>query len=1176
MPGGTGWPSDEAMAPVALPSHRSPADPEEALLQKLTAGSLFRPHFLLTSAKRARNKAFGSWGGEDSKAAVARVLGAWSAGGTAAERTKRLVHQALGFDALWAKGDPNHPQKGRPAEQHPPIPDLILFGAEEAKEAYARGGQRASPPPAVLVFAEELPGGAIDFELKLKSPWSTSRVVVYTDGARWRLYLRDTGRLGEAREGFRYYEFDLAEYVRVVDHAQEPKDAELVARAGNWFTWFFSSAGIGEDEPTSFVHEGLAWTNRFVYGVEQSVFTRLGTALEHMARLVIALAREKGEAAPPVEELRERAIWLILRCVYLLMLEHNKSGGLRVAPCIAPLVEEHVVRARQTREGNVTADKELWPALLESFRKYRRAGVGSLAALLRQIRGVDDVAQLTAREATAHVGGALQSLATARLDDVHEAGLIDFGMLSVEHLGAIYERLMDLTVTVKGQVAYVVGTGKGKGEKGAAGGERRAAGAYFTPPALVSHLVSEALKGEFERILLAGSWEGVLGTLGELRIVDPTMGSGHFLVGAARSIRCLLVTAAKKYGCDSAEEVEKEFKNAVCTCLYGVDLNAALVTLARFAVGMLVAPQYTCEELGAHLRVGDSLWGCAVVADLEISEENELALCEAIWEEGLPAPDMAALRERIEAHARASGKDWLGGWDEAASDQAAEWRKTPAYRQLKVRADRRVSAFDSRHFHWCLEFPCVVGTFRGGFHAVVGNPPWAEVGEQYMEKGPALTRLRAFLQGENERSKADGSGMYALVPLTRHTLYNCFLHRAVALTDSELAFVVRSTFLTNLGSRVARQLLQDACPMKVVHGFTQRYTKDELFPGVNHAACTVSASKGHHGPVRLACGTTLGTLLGEGCVVELNPYQDLEFIVPMVVPQSRLVFEKLRSIEQRLKGRLTSAKGTRKAQVGECSSGEPLWEGTNILGAFTLGGPCKRKCRLSSLPEGHKWHRARPRIGMKQVCDPADHFRTGAVLLEPNVPCDASIVQFFLADEAPDEHVYFYLALLNSFVIDWYVRRLTGESKNLSQGTVLHVPMPNVDLTTDTAADPSAEWARLLQKVPDEAKLLLTVDGLFDESLSSVTALLIHGARAQVAGREEWGSQADPKGRKDDVSKYMNVNKFSPGSSSSTTDVLRRGQVLLNHLVARAYGMSAEDLRRVHADLEVFWVGKHA
>eukprot|EP00967_Tisochrysis_lutea_P036506 scaffold43940_cov22-Tisochrysis_lutea.AAC.1 len=54
----------------------------------------------------------------------------------------------------------------------------------------------------------------------------------------------------------------------------------------------------------------------------------------------------------------------------------------------------------------------------------------------------------------------------------------------------------------------------------------------------------------------------------------------------------------------------------------------------------------------------------------------------------------------------------------------------------------------------------------------------------------------------------------------------------------------------------------------------------------------------------------------------------------------------------------------------------------------------------------------------------------------------------------------------------------------------------------------------------------------------------------------------------------MNVNRFSPGSYS-TTDGLRREQVLLNHLVARAYGMTAEDLRRVNTDLEVFWVGKH-
>ncbi|WP_443033656.1 BREX-2 system adenine-specific DNA-methyltransferase PglX [Streptomyces sp. CA2R101] len=98
------------------------------------------------------------------------------------------------------------------------------------------------------------------------------------------------------------------------------------------------------------------------------------------------------------------------------------------------------------------------------------------------------------------------------------------------------------------------------------------------------------------------------GKFGELKMIDPTCGSGHFVLGAFR--RMVRLFAEREPGRDVHERV-RDALNAV----HGVDINPFAVAIARFRLliaGMAASGVRTLAQAGKydwpiHLAVGDSL-----------------------------------------------------------------------------------------------------------------------------------------------------------------------------------------------------------------------------------------------------------------------------------------------------------------------------------------------------------------------------------------------------------------------------------------------------------------------------------------------------------------------------------------------------------------------------------------
>ena len=116
--------------------------------------------------------------------------------------------------------------------------------------------------------------------------------------------------------------------------------------------------------------------------------------------------------------------------------------------------------------------------------------------------------------------------------------------------------------------------------------QRRAAGVYYTPPALATYVVAETLVPILPRL----RWD----TDGapRLRVLDPAAGSGRFLVAAAD----VLADVAAERGFDRAAARAA----IIGRCLVGIERDEAAATLAREALGP-----------GADVRVGDVLLGGA-------------------------------------------------------------------------------------------------------------------------------------------------------------------------------------------------------------------------------------------------------------------------------------------------------------------------------------------------------------------------------------------------------------------------------------------------------------------------------------------------------------------------------------------------------------------------------------
>jgi hypothetical protein len=293
--------------------------------------------------------------------------------------------------------------------------------------------------------------------------------------------------------------------------------------------------------------------------------------------------------------------------------------------------------------------------------------------------------------------------------------------------------------------------------------ERRRSGSHYTPRELTEPIVKTTLRPILEAFDGVPRPEQLL----DLRICDPAMGSGAFLVGACRYLGDELVSAWQRTGTTPAippDEDPQLFARRLVAqrCLYGVDRNPFAVQLAKLSLWLVtLAREHPFTFLDHALRGGDSLVGLSAkqiaafhwdagaqqtlwahrVEELVREAEQRRTQLESLANIDDTAEKLRLLAESDEALAlvRLIGDAVVAAFFAEDKDRKREQRRQE-YELIAqgsigtVLAGGRLEAIAEElrateppvlPFHWQVEFAEVFRRANPGFDAIVGNPPFA-------------------------------------------------------------------------------------------------------------------------------------------------------------------------------------------------------------------------------------------------------------------------------------------------------------------------------------------------------------------------------------------------------------------------------------------------------------------
>ncbi|MYK73549.1 MAG: N-6 DNA methylase [Acidimicrobiaceae bacterium] len=294
--------------------------------------------------------------------------------------------------------------------------------------------------------------------------------------------------------------------------------------------------------------------------------------------------------------------------------------------------------------------------------------------------------------------------------------------------------------------------------------ERRRSGSHYTPRELTEPIVRIALEPIFDRMQQEAGGPLRPEQILDLKVCDPAMGSGAFLVGACRQLADALIESWRTHSV--APEIPPDEDETILTrrmvaqrCLYGVDRNPKAVDLAKLSLWLTtLAKEHPLTFLDHALRHGDSLVGLSIPQLQAFHWKGDAPHFEEGFEtlEGRAHLDKAAeLRQLIRrADDSMDDGDLRELWDKAQSETAAVRllgdlviaaffdKSKPKDREARRKelAAEVIDGESGTHrpwlddlrradpplapFHWQIEFPEVFDRDTPGFDAIVGNPPF--------------------------------------------------------------------------------------------------------------------------------------------------------------------------------------------------------------------------------------------------------------------------------------------------------------------------------------------------------------------------------------------------------------------------------------------------------------------
>jgi len=485
----------------------------------------------------------------------------------------------------------------------------------------------------------------------------TLRWGILTNGSKWRLYFSGARSVSE-----QFFELDIAAILDLPGH-NDGLFALNAEERRHWLKVFYlifrreAFVPAGAD-PRTFhekaLEEGKFYEERVAEDLSNKVFEQV---FPELARAIVKAAPQAN-----LQEVREAALILLYRLLFILYAEDRD-----LLPVKDTRYDDYGLRnkvrldVKERKDHNDVFSEtaaRYWGAMADLFIAIDQgdASIGlppyngglfdqERHTILTNIRIPDDV-----------MARVIDALSFEDTPDGRK--YINYRNLSVQQLGSIYERLLEYEVTRDGEGITVQPNIFA----------RKGSGSYYTPDDLVQLILTETLeplveerKHAFRRKIEELGQSALpdhrkIGQLRihdpatallELKICDPAMGSGHFLVSLVDFMADQVITAMAEAELDAPEdwgdyisplgERIDTIRNTILAnadernwtideeqlddrhiirrmvlkrCIYGVDKNPMAVELAKVALWLhtftVGAP---LSFLDHHLRCGDSLFG---------------------------------------------------------------------------------------------------------------------------------------------------------------------------------------------------------------------------------------------------------------------------------------------------------------------------------------------------------------------------------------------------------------------------------------------------------------------------------------------------------------------------------------------------------------------------------------
>lgn len=488
---------------------------------------------------------------------------------------------------------------------------------------------------------------------------------ILTNGARWRLYYQGARSVSE-----QFLDIDLGKILNIYNRDDDSPVLSESERH-HWlcvFVLMFRREAFlpGAADPRTFhqrsLDESKFYEERVAGNLSELIF---GKVFPELAR-AFALASPKT----PLDQVREAVLVFLYRLLFILYAEDRE-----LLPVRDTRYDDYALRDKV--RGDVGRRKDQNDVFSEKASRYWNAiddlclaidqGDSSIGLppyngglfdrestpLLEEIRIGDQV-----------VADVVDALSFEQTE--HGRRYINYRDLSVQQLGSIYERLLE----------YELARGDGEIVIRPNIFARKESGSYYTPDDLVGLIIKETIEplaqrsmDEFESRIAELAESGLsedmkIGLLKEtdpaeklleLKICDPAMGSGHFLVNLvdfltdsviaamadaeaavenyisplnARIDRIrnrIMANAQKRKWSVNFEPLDDRHvirRMVLKRCVYGVDRNPMAVELAKVSLWLhTFTPGAPLSFIDHHLRCGNSLFGMWVRDGVKKAEE---------------------------------------------------------------------------------------------------------------------------------------------------------------------------------------------------------------------------------------------------------------------------------------------------------------------------------------------------------------------------------------------------------------------------------------------------------------------------------------------------------------------------------------------------------------------------